>query len=318
MSHEVTDDAKHRVDSNGNNSLDAVDHDNDTRQDAQAHEVVDTSTNLNVDPDINVVVASLCAKGDTVKVALGQAETTSQVTHERNNTRTGNLGGDVDIENVHVEAELVRVEQLDGVLDLLQVQTRQTGDDGLQVGADVGLDVNLGMGQQADFGIDLGGGHKGNSVKPGLAVLVLGVVAADLGRGSSAEDSKFHADVDGGVDLEVRLGPATLDHVANALVSRREPLLARRTGASLGPGAVAHGLRALEAGAGLDLSFDIGALHDGDGLNSANGAGHGGQAGEDDRELHRGGCEKDRRRRRKEEDVKVSGSLQEAKRKLNE
>lgn len=280
---DVANKAEQRLNSDGDDVLEAVDNEDDAGEDAEANEVVDTGTDLNINLDVNVVGASLGAVRDTVEVALGQTKAAGEVADEGDNTTE--LSVDVnDVEDVDVEVEVVGVEQLDGILNLLDVQTSQTGNGGLEVSADVGVDINLSKAEQFNLSSDVDGGDKGNSVEAGLAVLVLGVVAADLGGGGSAEGGELDANVDGGVQAQVRLGPAALDDLASALGGLDVEGLARSASARLGPGGVLHVAGALEA---IGADVDLGILSDGglEGLGNGR-AGEGQKSSEGNGELH--------------------------------
>lgn len=280
---DVTDEAEQRLNSDSDNVLEAVDNEDDAGKDAETDEVVDTGTDLNINLDVNVVGASLGAVRDTVEVALGQTKAAGEVADEGDNTTE--LSVDVnDVEDVDVQVEVVSVEELDGILNFLDVQTSETGNGGLEVSADVCVDVNLSEAEQVNLSSDVDGGDKGNSVEAGLAVLVLGVVAADFGGRGSAEGSELDANVDGGVQAQVRLGPAALDDLASALGGLDVEGLARSASARLGPGGVLHVAGALEAiGAGVDLGIlsDCGL----EGLGNGR-AGEGQKSSEGNGELH--------------------------------
>lgn len=245
----IADHAEQVLDSNRDDHLGSVDAQNDTGEDAQADDAGNLGTDLGT--NVNVVGAALLAEGNTVALAGAEAELAGQ---------GGNLGHDADVERgVNVgsdggEAKDVSVEEEGGVDGSLDVETAETGDDSLEVGRDVSLDVNLAVAEQLDLSLNLDAGDKGNGVEAGLAVLVLGIVLADLGGRGGAVLGELH--VDGRKDVNLGLGPGTDNDVADADAGLDVPLLAGRAAARLGPGAVAHGLGALE-GLGGDVDGDI-------------------------------------------------------------
>ena len=247
----IANSAQEVLNSHRNSGLGRVHAKDDTRKDAQADDATDLGTNLRA--DVNVVGAALLGERNAVTPAGAEAKIASEC---------GNLGEEADVESrVNIsgnrsEAKLVRVEEQGSVGGLLNVQTVKTGNDSLEISRDVGLDVNLSETEQLDLGLDLGASNKGDGADAGLAVLVRGVVLADLGRGGGAEIGEL--DVDRGKNFDLGGGPGTNDEFTNANIGSSVPLLARGAATRLGPGAVAHGVGAFEgSGGGFDAAIHI-------------------------------------------------------------
>lgn len=251
---ETADQAEQAVRDVGGDVLGSVDDQDNLGQNAEASEALDVSTDLGT--DVDVVLATLGAVGNAVIVALAEAELAGETLDELKETE-GQVG--LDVSSGGGKTKEVGVEGNGSIDDALKVETAQTSADVLQVGADVGIDVDLGFGR--DFELNVGRGAEGNSVEAGLAVLVVGVVLDDLGGRGSTVGAEL--DIDSSVCADVWLGPGTRENFTNTDVGIGVELLAGRAGTGLGPGAVAHGLGALVAGvllasnAQVDIGIDI-------------------------------------------------------------
>lgn len=293
---DAANEAEQAVDDVGNDVLGSVDGQHNVGKDAEADEAVDLGTDLSI--DVDVVLASLGTVGDTVEVAPSEAELAGEAVDDLEEAER-EVG--LDIGRDGSKAEDVGVEGNDGVDEALEVETVQTGADVLEVGADVGVEVDLDLGSNLE--LNVGRGTEGDGVEAGLAVLVVRVVLDDLGRGGSTEGAEL--DIDGSEDADVGLGPGTGQDVTNTDVGNEVEGLAGGTSARLGPGAVAHGLGALVArvllasqvqvdigvdidlcvgdGGNLDISIDVDV---GPEANEAVGRGNGGEAGDRSNETH--------------------------------
>lgn len=245
---DAADNAEHVLNGDRDNQLGLVEAEDDRGQDAETVEDLEVGTDLGT--DVDKVGAALLAEGDAVALAGAKTELAEG---ELGLGDEAELEGGKDVVVEDLEAVDLGVEEGDGVGDLFNVEAVETGADGLELGRDLALDVNLGAANQVDLGADLGVGDKGDGVEAGLAVLVRGVVAADLGGGDGAELGEL--DVDAGVDIDGGLGPGARDGGAGALLTGGVPAQAGLAAAGLGPRAVGHGVGAAEA---LDRGVDLG------------------------------------------------------------
>lgn len=217
---DAANEAQQAVDDVGNDVLGSVDGQHNVGEDAEADEAVDLSTDLSV--DVDVVLAALGTVGDTVEVALSEAELAGEAVDDLEEAER-EVG--LDIGRDGSKAEDVGVEGNDGVDEALQVETAETGADVLEVGADVGVEVDLDLGSNLE--LNVGRGTEGDGVEAGLAVLMVRVVLDDLGRGGSTEGAEL--DIDGSEDADVRLGPGTGQDVTNTDVGNEIERLAGST-----------------------------------------------------------------------------------------
>lgn len=254
------DEAQQAVDDMSDNLGSHTDAENNVGQDAEADETANVSTDLA--DDVEVVLAALGALGHTVGLAVSPAELAGPAVdgaEDASKTQAETDAG-LDVSHEGAEAIGVGVEEDAGVNDALEVETRQTTAHVLEIGADAAADIDLGP--AGNLELNRGRGDKGDGGEAGLAVLVLGVVLADLGGGLGTVCSE--TDAHGRVDADVGFGPRALDDVADTDVGIEVELLAGRARAGLGPGAVAHGLGALEAavllagGTDVDAGADVG------------------------------------------------------------
>lgn len=308
---ETANKAEQTLNDNVDDDLEAVDNQDDIGQNAETNEASDTTTELA--NNVNVLRAALGAVGNAVVVALGETKLAGETLDKLQEAKT-QAGLDISLDDS--KAKEIGVEGNDGIDNALEVETSQGTANILQVSADVGLEVNLNIGLELE--LNIGDGGKDNGEQAGLAVFVLGVVLDDLGGRLGAEGTEL--DVGGGIDADVRLGPGTLELLANTGLGLEVKLLARSTGASLGPWAVAHVVRALVASIGLlgledadvevdidinvdktaNLNFGFNVSIDADG-----GRGKTGQAGEGSDETHICKCEKDNTTKASRDRLKV-------------
>ncbi|KAG8421279.1 hypothetical protein J3458_003168 [Metarhizium acridum] len=222
----------HHVD----NHLQAVNNQNDLRENAKANKTGDTTTKFAY--NINIVRAALGAVGNAVKVALAKAELASEVLDDGQKAQAqANL--DVGVDNS--KAKDVCVEGNNGIDDAFEVEARQSTAHILEISTDVGLDVDVHTGNE--LGLDSGDSYESHGGEAGLAPFMAGVVFDDLGGRGSAESAKL--DVDRGVHLNIRLGPSASKLVTDTSLNIKVELLTRSARTGLGPRAVAHAVGAL-------------------------------------------------------------------------
>lgn len=278
-SQDVADNAQKTLNGAGDELANTIDHDDNVGQDAEADEALDGAANSA--NDVDVVAAALGAVGDTVVAAATETDQASNVLDGLEDTAEETANATADSK---AKTELVGVEEGNSIENALEVETTETGAGVLEVSADAGVDVNLDTDTDGkQILLDGLGGAESDGVEAGLAVSVLGVVLDNLGGGGSAESAEL--DLDGGVEVKVRLRPGTLDLGADAAALLVVPLHARLARASLGPGAVGHAGRAVEllGGAGLETSLGDGREAGGGG---SQGGGRGGESDESSEELH--------------------------------
>lgn len=201
-----------------------VDEEDGVLGDAETSKAIDVATDAAA--DVDVVLAALGAVGDTVvDLAVSEAEHAGDALDEVDNGVGETAGDATGTDSVSV---LLGVEEGDGVDGALEVETGETSAGGLEVGADLALDVDGLAGVETDLGVDGERGDEDGVLEAGLAVGVLGVVLDDLVRRSSAVSAELDINTSVDVGAGGGLGVAAGSLLAGALLGSAVPGLAGR------------------------------------------------------------------------------------------
>lgn len=175
------------VNHNVDDHLQAVDDEDDLRENAKANEASDATAQLAY--NVNIVGAALGAVGDAVEVALANAELASEVLDDAEKTQA-QASLNVGLDNG--ETKNVSVESNDGINDAFEVKTGQSSTHFLECNTDVGIDVNVHPGNELERDSDVSKEDDGE--RASLAPLMLFVIRDDLVGSGSAESAKLDVD----------------------------------------------------------------------------------------------------------------------------